>query len=145
MAWSFGKYIKQKQSSIGGLRNFAKFTWKHLCQSLFFNKVTRLRPATSLKKETLEQVFSCVKFLRTPFFIEQLWWLFLINDNWVDKIALKLLWWSSFSNIQLDFYLAKRSIYNTFFLRAMNYVRRKNKYLMIIFSTSWGSWWNVTL
>ena len=30
------------------LRNFAKFTEKHLCQSLFFNK------------ETLAQVFSCV-------------------------------------------------------------------------------------
>ena len=24
----------------GFLRNFTKFTWKHLCQSLFFNKVT---------------------------------------------------------------------------------------------------------
>ena len=32
----------------GVLRNFAKFTGKHLCQSLFFNK-----------KETLVQVFSC--------------------------------------------------------------------------------------
>ena len=26
------------------LRNFAKFTGKHLCQSLFFNKVAGLRP-----------------------------------------------------------------------------------------------------
>ena len=31
------------------LRNFAKFTGKHLCQSLFFNKVAG-RPATLLKK-----------------------------------------------------------------------------------------------
>ena len=30
------------------LRNFAKFTGKHLCQSLFFNKVAGLRPATLL-------------------------------------------------------------------------------------------------
>ena len=30
----------------GVLRNFAKFTGKHLCQSLFFNKVAGLRPAT---------------------------------------------------------------------------------------------------
>ena len=29
----------QKQSPRGFLRNFAKFTGKHLCQSLFFNKV----------------------------------------------------------------------------------------------------------
>ena len=29
------------------LRNFAKFTGKHLCQSLFFNKVAGLRPAVN--------------------------------------------------------------------------------------------------
>ena len=40
----------------GVLRNFAKFAVKHLCQSLFFNKV----PAWNfIKKETLAQVFSC--------------------------------------------------------------------------------------
>ena len=38
----------------GVLRNVTKFTGKHLCQSLFFNKVAGLR----LKKETLAQVFS---------------------------------------------------------------------------------------
>ena len=38
----------------GVLRNFAKFTGKHLYQSLFFNKV-----ANFIKKETLAQVFSC--------------------------------------------------------------------------------------
>ena len=38
----------------GNLRNFAKFTGKHLCQSLSFN-----RPATLFKKEALAQVFSC--------------------------------------------------------------------------------------
>ena len=34
----------------GALGDFAKFTGKHMCQSLFFNKVTDLRPATLLKK-----------------------------------------------------------------------------------------------
>ena len=34
----------------GVLRNFAKFTGKRLCQSLFFNKVAGLRPATFLKR-----------------------------------------------------------------------------------------------
>ena len=34
----------------GVLRNFAKFTGKLLCQSLFFNKVAGLMPATLLKK-----------------------------------------------------------------------------------------------
>ena len=52
---------QQKQSSRGVLekgvlRNFVKFTGKHLCQSLFFNKVAGLN---FIKKETLEQVFSC--------------------------------------------------------------------------------------
>ena len=31
-------------------KNFAKFTCKHLCQSIFFSKVEGLRPATLLKK-----------------------------------------------------------------------------------------------
>ena len=31
-------------------KNFAKFTCKHLCQSIFLNKVKGLRPATLLKK-----------------------------------------------------------------------------------------------
>ena len=35
----------------GVLRIFSKFTGKHLCQSLFFNKVA------GLNKETLAQVF----------------------------------------------------------------------------------------
>ena len=35
-------------------RNFAKFTRKRQCQSLFFNKVADL-----IKKDTLTQVFSC--------------------------------------------------------------------------------------
>ena len=40
----------KKQSFEGVLRNFAKFTGKHLCQSLHFNKAAGLRPATLLKK-----------------------------------------------------------------------------------------------
>ena len=54
---------------IGVLRNFAKFTGKHLCQSLFFNKVAALRPATLLKKRLWHRCFpmNFVNFLRTPF------------------------------------------------------------------------------
>ena len=40
------------------LKNFTKFTGKHLSQSLFFNKVSGPRVAFLLKK-TLVQVFSC--------------------------------------------------------------------------------------
>ena len=41
------------------LRNFAKFTEEHMCQSLFFNKVAGLRSTTWFKKETLARMFSC--------------------------------------------------------------------------------------
>ena len=36
---------------------FAKFTGKHLCQSLFFNKVAGLKPATLLKKRLCHRCF----------------------------------------------------------------------------------------
>ena len=41
----------------GVLRNFAKFTGKHPCQSLFFNKVVGLRAATLLKKKLWHRCF----------------------------------------------------------------------------------------
>ena len=53
----------------GALRNFAKFTGKHLCQRLLFNKVAGIRPATLLKKRHRRRCFlvNFAKFLRTPF------------------------------------------------------------------------------
>ena len=63
----------------GVLENFTKFTGKHLCQSLFFNKVAGPRLATLLKKRLWHRCFpeNFVKFFRTLFFIEQLRWLLL--------------------------------------------------------------------
>ena len=51
------------------LKHFAKFTGKHHCQSLFFNKVSDLRPATLLKKRLWYMSFplNFAKFLRRPF------------------------------------------------------------------------------
>ena len=52
------------------LNIFAKFTGRHLCQSLFSNKSAGLSLSTLLKKETLTKVFSCefrdTFFNRTP-------------------------------------------------------------------------------
>ena len=48
----------------GVLRNFAKFTGKHLCQGLFFNKVK------GLWHSYIPVNFA--KFLRTPFLTEHL-------------------------------------------------------------------------
>ena len=60
-------------------KNFGKFTWKHLCQSLFFNKVASLRPATLFKMKLWQSCFTVnfAKILRTPSFIEELWLLLL--------------------------------------------------------------------
>ena len=55
--------------SIKKCSYLAKFIGKHLCQTLFFNKVASLRPATLLKRDSGKGVF-CVnfaKFLRAPF------------------------------------------------------------------------------
>ena len=58
-------------------KNFAKFTGKHLCQSLF--SLQRLWSATLLKKRLWNRCFpvNFSKFLRTVLFIEHLRWLFL--------------------------------------------------------------------
>ena len=63
----------------GILRNLAKFTGKHLYQSLFFNKVAGLRHSTLLKMRLLHRCFhvNFAKFLRTPCLTEQLRWLLL--------------------------------------------------------------------
>ena len=59
------------------LKNFAKFIGKHVSQSILFNEVAGLRPATLLKKETLAQIFSyefCEIFKNT----------FSYRDCWQD-------------------------------------------------------------
>ena len=62
-----------QRSSVkkGVIRNIAKFTGKHLCQSLFFNKVAGLRPTTLFKeKDSGTGVFLWIlKFLKTPFLL----------------------------------------------------------------------------
>ena len=61
------------------LKNLTKFTGKHLCQSLFFDKVAGLRPTTLLKKTLWSRCFpvNFAKFLSTPFLEEYLRWLLL--------------------------------------------------------------------
>ena len=60
----------------GVLKSLTKFTGKHLCQSLFFNKVADFRNATFLKKRLWHRYFrvNFVKFLWTPFCIAHFWW-----------------------------------------------------------------------
>ena len=64
---------------IGVLKNFAKFTGKHLCQRLSFNKVAGLKPETLLKKRLrlmcffceIRKIFKNIFFYRTPPFASQ--------------------------------------------------------------------------
>ena len=62
------------------------FVWVRICckighnfRSLFLNKVEGLRPAILLKRRLWHSCFplNSVKFLRTPFYREQFWWLLL--------------------------------------------------------------------
>ena len=64
----FQKQLPEVFHKKGVLKNFAKFTGKHLCQSLFFKK-------NFIKKETLAQVFSCefCEIFKNTFFTEHLW------------------------------------------------------------------------
>ena len=77
----------------GVLRKFTKFTGKHLCQTLFFNKVAGLRAATLSKKRLWHRCFTVnfTKFIRTIFFTEHLWWLLQIR---VTNKILKCLFFS---------------------------------------------------
>ena len=70
------------------LKCFAKFTGKHLCQNLFFDKVAGLRLGTSLKRRLCYGCFpvNFGKFLRTLFFIEHLLWL-LLNRSIIEVVG----------------------------------------------------------
>ena len=82
------------------LRNFVKFTGKHMCQSLFFNKVAGLRPATLLKKRLWRRCFpmNYAKFLGAPFFTEHPG-----GCLWSSKLT-ELDLWLSFNSLSVDIY-----------------------------------------
>ena len=67
------KYIELNSVRKGAaLRNSAKFTGKHLCQRLFFN---RPEACNFIKKRLWRRSFpvSFAKFLRTSFLTEHFW------------------------------------------------------------------------
>ena len=87
------RYVIRSSRSVvfckkGVLKNFAKFTGKHLCQSLFFNKVVG-GTCSFIEKKTLAQVFPCefCKIFKHTFFIIHLWWLLLCN-GWMFSKAM---------------------------------------------------------
>ena len=79
--WIFVKATSSYKSSHrrcsirkGSLRNFGKFTGKHLYQDLFLNKVTGLS-GNFIKEETQTKVFSCgfCEISENNLFTEHLW------------------------------------------------------------------------
>ena len=68
-----------------------KFTGKHLCQSLFFNKVA----GAACKKRLCHRCFpvNFAKFVRTPFFTEHLRWLqfgFFVQAQYISTFFSQL-------------------------------------------------------
>ena len=90
----------------GVLRNSAKFTGKHLCQSLFFDKVVGPRAATLLKKRLWHSCFSVnfAEFLRTPFLTEHLWWLLPCKVNSCINVG--------FLSVSLNLFLSIKICFN---------------------------------
>ena len=76
----------------GIISNFEKFTVKRLCQSLFFNKVADLRPATLLKKRLWYTCFpvNFAKFLRTTFLQNASGQLLLSAQSWFESLIVFL-------------------------------------------------------
>ena len=111
----------------GVLRNFAKFLRKHLCHSLFFNKVAGLRAATLLKKRLWHRCFpmNFAKFLRTPFLQNTSWRLLLMQSNFLSLYSL-IKQFSIFLCSTFYFLL------KTFFLLLMTYLKRvMNEYFRL--------------
>ena len=111
-------YICQKQPpgffyENAVFRNFTKFTGKHLCETLFFNKSAGLTPATSLKRRLCHRCFlvSVKKFLRTLFLQNPSGLLPLLCVNsatWCDIAQHFFLFWSKRVNKELGLKLLKR-------------------------------------
>ena len=99
LSWSIFEYLvsflidrsSQQGCSVkkGVLKNFAKFTGKHLCQSLFLNKVVGAA-CNFMKKETLAQMLSCefCKIFKNTFLQNTSGWLLLNRQNQISKKSL---------------------------------------------------------
>ena len=121
------------------LKNFAKYTGKHLCQSLFSNKVATLRPATLLKKRLWHSCFhvNFAKFQRTIF-----------SQNTSGRLPLNDVKWAK-KKMDLFFLLIdmfeswykwiKRSVLEGNFTKDLSILHYKdiNVFIIIIISIVW--------
>ena len=110
---------RRRSSRKDALRNFTKFTGKHLCQSLFFNKVAglcRSETCNFIKKETLAQVFSCefCEISKNTFFTEPLWATASVTYNYEEKSTTK----TENTGEEISSLSAKKNIHNFYFIRS---------------------------
>ena len=132
------------------VRNFTKYTRKHLYQSLFFNNVAGLWPATLLKKRLWHRCFlvNFAKFPRTPFLTEHFWWLLLFswhisNANEICEITNAFLQaiWKSYTQYLRIYYAHSYSLIKSFD-RAMKSISQDCQVIQISF---WWTWKNLSL
>ena len=104
----------------GFLRNFTKFTGKQLGQSLIFNKVAGLRPATLLKKRLWYRCFlvNFVKFLRTPFLQNTYRRLLLSIILRIRLPSTLFIHCKSLTVLLMMYYIFKRLLFNPFMTEA---------------------------
>ena len=112
------------------LKNFTKFTGKHLCQSIFFNKVAGLKPATLLKKRLWHRCFpvNFVKFLRTPFLTEHLRWMLLKQVYFCTLLAHKDRGYINFSSFRQGVKTGKKNHQLTFFFAFIFFILDSARY-----------------
>ena len=93
----------------GVLRNFAKFTLKNLCQSLFFIKVTALRTATLLKKRLWHWCFpvNFAKFRRPH--VSDYFYFYLAKVFWNILFGRKVL---RYHRLRVNVYLKLHVLHN---------------------------------
>ena len=89
--WFWYSSCYQRCSIIKGvLKNFAKFTQKHLCRSLFFNKVAGLA-LTSIPPEISYQLKKSIY----QFYLHLLYYLFLVSllalEHWIHCCLILIL------------------------------------------------------
>ena len=109
----------------GVFRNFAKFTGKRLCQSLFFDKIAGFRSSVLLKKILWHRCFpvNFVKFFRTPFLTEHLRWLLLFFKYlFVPSHTLRVTLFTSTSTLFRSSFL-----FLILYLGALFYKKRKRE------------------
>ena len=125
----------------GVVRNFAKFTGKHLCQNLFFNKVAGLRAETLFKKRLWHRCFpvNFAKFLWTPFVTEHLWWLLLTTVNISDVCF----WFKSFKEFKSDISFSLKplsSVLFSFFMFFLSFSVLFHYFLSLLIKMMFSSW-----